>query len=118
MWLCWIVKSASPVWVSQIFLQSINNGDQNRVGVWACVWPSTYAVKSADAVAALLAFGLSRACHTAPLWPINVPILATVSVYYEANAARGQSQVRTSRLSDRRATWDFHLRSVSPQRSR
>lgn len=41
---------------------------------------TTYAVKSADAVAALLAFGLNLACHTAPLWPINVPILAAVSI--------------------------------------
>ena len=35
----------------------------------------TYAVKSADAVAALEASGLSLACQTAPLWPMNVPIL-------------------------------------------
>lgn len=35
----------------------------------------TYAVKSADAVAAVDASWLSFACHTAPLWPMNVPIL-------------------------------------------
>lgn len=35
----------------------------------------TYAEKSAAAVAAMLAFADRRACHTAPLCPINVPIL-------------------------------------------
>ena len=35
----------------------------------------TYAVKSADAVAALRESGLSLACQTAPLWPMKVPIL-------------------------------------------
>lgn len=35
----------------------------------------TYAVKSADAVAAFEASGLNLACQTAPLWPMNVPIL-------------------------------------------
>lgn len=35
----------------------------------------SYAVKSADAVAALDASGLNLACHTAPLWPMKVPIL-------------------------------------------
>jgi hypothetical protein len=35
-------------------------------------------VKSADAVAAVAASGLSFACHTAPLWPRKVPILSRV----------------------------------------
>lgn len=34
-----------------------------------------YAVKSAEAVAALEASGLNLACQTAPLWPMKVPIL-------------------------------------------
>lgn len=34
-----------------------------------------YAVKSAAAVAARVASIESRDCHTAPLWPMNVPIL-------------------------------------------
>lgn len=38
---------------------------------------TTYAVKSADAVAALEASGLNLACQTAPLCPMKVPILVT-----------------------------------------
>jgi len=34
-----------------------------------------HAVKSAEAVAAVAASGLSFACQTAPLWPRKVPIL-------------------------------------------
>ena len=37
----------------------------------------TYAEKSAAAVAAMLASAERRACQTAPLWPINVPILGS-----------------------------------------
>ena len=59
---------------------------------------SAYAVKSADAVAALLAFGLSRACHTAPLWPINVPILVTVSTHI-AKAGYGQKGISSIPVS-------------------
>lgn len=80
MWLCWMVKRGSPVWVSQIFLQAVGDGSGST---WV---RSTYAVKSADAVAALLAFGLSRACHTAPLWPMKVPILMAVSIRDESGA--------------------------------
>lgn len=35
----------------------------------------TYAEKSADPVAARVASDERRACQTAPLWPIKVPIL-------------------------------------------
>lgn len=45
----------------------------------------TYAVKSAEAVAALEASGLNLACQTAPLWPMKVPIL-----YELSSATRGQ----------------------------
>ena len=34
-----------------------------------------YAEKSADPVAASVASEESLACHTAPLWPMKVPIL-------------------------------------------
>lgn len=36
---------------------------------------ATYAEKSADPVAARLASEERRACQTAPLWPMKVPIL-------------------------------------------
>lgn len=39
----------------------------------------TYAEKSADPVAARVASEERRACQTAPLWPMNVPILLLVS---------------------------------------
>ena len=39
----------------------------------------TYAEKSADPVAASVASVDRRACQTAPLWPMNVPILQVVS---------------------------------------
>lgn len=40
-----------------------------------------HAVKSAEAVAAVDASGLSFACHTAPLCPRNVPILLSIYQY-------------------------------------
>lgn len=39
----------------------------------------THAEKSADPVAARVASGERRACQTAPLWPMKVPILDIVS---------------------------------------
>ena len=39
----------------------------------------TYAEKSADAVAAIVASAERRACQHAPLWPIKVPILRIVT---------------------------------------
>lgn len=39
----------------------------------------TYAEKSAEPVAARVASEERRACQTAPLWPMNVPILTRVS---------------------------------------
>jgi len=39
----------------------------------------THAEKSADPVAAKVASGERRACQTAPLWPMKVPILDMVS---------------------------------------
>jgi hypothetical protein len=39
-----------------------------------------YAEKSAAAVAEMAASAESLACHTAPLWPRNVPILELVLV--------------------------------------
>ncbi len=39
----------------------------------------TYAEKSAEAVAASVASEERRACQHAPLWPMNVPILCSIS---------------------------------------
>lgn len=41
---------------------------------------ATHAEKSAEPVAARLASDERRACHTAPLCPINVPILCPLSL--------------------------------------
>lgn len=58
------------MYVFQILLQNVRemfrHGRPDR---------RAYAVKSADAVAAVAASGLSLACQTAPLWPRKVPIL-------------------------------------------
>ena len=44
---------------------------------------ATNAEKSAEAVAAIVASEERRACQQAPLWPMNVPILAKVSEILE-----------------------------------
>lgn len=59
-----------------------------------------YAVKSADAVAALEASGLNRACQTAPLCPIKVPILNYRQIYIDVDGVHKgtyQSPVTPSR---------------------
>jgi hypothetical protein len=50
------------------------NGLVNGVVLGACLGVA-YAEKSAAAVAEIAASADSLACHTAPLWPRNVPIL-------------------------------------------
>ena len=46
------------------------------LSLWEIVWEDfAYAEKSAAAVAEMAASAESLACHTAPLWPRNVPIL-------------------------------------------
>lgn len=63
------------MWVSQTFLFQgrlmLCTGKDELV---------THAEKSAEPVAARLASDERRACHTAPLCPINVPILCQLSL--------------------------------------
>lgn len=49
-----------------------------------------YAVKSAEAVAALEASGLNLACQTAPLCPMKVPILGEKSA---VSSERGRTYI-------------------------
>lgn len=49
--------------------------------MWEVGWGDfAYAEKSAAAVAEMAASAESLACHTAPLWPRNVPILGLMLV--------------------------------------